>query len=57
MTIEDARTVLELMLTTDHTTLCETEKDAIKTVLFSGKEMRTNDQDSDCNSMHEHGLH
>ena len=33
MTIEDARTVLELMLTTAHTALCETERDAIKTVL------------------------
>ena len=31
MTREQAKTVLDLMLTTAHTTLCETEKDAIRT--------------------------
>jgi hypothetical protein len=31
MTREQAKTVLDLMLTTSHTTLCETEKDAIRT--------------------------
>lgn len=30
MTREQVKTVLDLMLTTAHTTLCETEKDAIR---------------------------
>ena len=31
MTREQVKTVLDLMLTTAHTSLCETEKDAIRT--------------------------
>ena len=38
MTREEAGTVLELMLATDHTLFSETEKDAIKTAVGLMKE-------------------
>ena len=40
MTREQAKTVLDLMLKTAHTTLCETEKDSIRTAVELLKEQK-----------------